>query len=79
MFLYLLLSLGEGDIWRNIGFVIWLYFDMLYGWFENFDSLDEVYLVMFVRILYCIEGYVFILQFMSYVDDGNSKVMIVFG
>lgn len=57
--LYLLLSPGEGDIWRNLGFAIRLYFDMSHGRFENLDSLDEGHLAMLARTLYCIEGYVF--------------------
>jgi hypothetical protein len=61
MSLYLLLSPGEGDIWRNIGFAIRLYFDMSHGRFENLDSLDEAHLAMLARTLYCIEGYAFTL------------------
>ena len=56
--IYLLLSPGQGDIWRNLGFAIRLYFDMSHGRFENLDSLDESHLAMLARTLYCIEGYV---------------------
>lgn len=56
--IYLLLSPAHGDIWRNLGFAIRLYFDMSHGRFENLDSLDESHLAMLARTLYCIEGYI---------------------
>lgn len=55
---YLLLSPGGGDIWRNLGFAIRLYFDMSHGRSENIEDLDEGQLAMLARTLYCIEGYV---------------------
>ncbi|OKL59542.1 hypothetical protein UA08_05364 [Talaromyces atroroseus] len=56
MCIYLLLSPGGGDIWRNLGFAIRLYFDMSHGRFENINGLDEGHLTMLARTLYCIEG-----------------------
>ncbi|KAH8669104.1 hypothetical protein BX600DRAFT_549316 [Xylariales sp. PMI_506] len=54
--IYLLWSPGAGDIWRNVGFAIRLYFDMSHGRLENFNDLDEAHLTMLARTLYCIEG-----------------------
>lgn len=56
--IYLLLSPSGGDIWRNLGFAIRLYFDMSHGRSENINDLDEGRLAMLARTLYCIEGYV---------------------
>ncbi|CRG88381.1 Oleate activated transcription factor 3 [Talaromyces islandicus] len=54
--IYLLLSPGGGDVWRNLGFAIRLYFDMSHGRFENINGLDEGHLTMLARTLYCVEG-----------------------
>ncbi|CAH0053871.1 unnamed protein product [Clonostachys solani] len=53
--IYLLLSPGSGDIWRNLGFAIRLHFDMSHGRSENM-YLDEGHHTMLARTLYCIEG-----------------------
>lgn len=59
--IYLLLSPGSGDIWRNLGFAIRLHFDMSHGRSENM-YLDEGHHTMLARTLYCIEGYVLTLE-----------------
>ncbi|KAH8887191.1 hypothetical protein GQ53DRAFT_328240 [Thozetella sp. PMI_491] len=77
--IYLLLSPGGGDIWRNLGFAIRLYFDMSHGRFENINDLDEGHLAMLARTLYCIEGYVQIPESRHWADEESRKVTIAFG
>jgi Fungal specific transcription factor domain len=77
--IYLLLSPGGGDVWRNLGFAIRLYFDMSHGRFENINGLDEGHLAMLARTLYCIEGYVLIPEWKALTDNECRKVTTAFG
>lgn len=77
--IYLLLSPGQGDIWRNLGFAIRLYFDMSHGRFENLNSLDEGHLTMLARTLYCIERSVYATRSRCLADNLSSKVAVAFG
>ncbi|CAG9993193.1 unnamed protein product [Clonostachys byssicola] len=69
--IYLLLSPGSGDIWRNLGFAIRLHFDMSHGRSENL-YLDEGHHTMLARTLYCIEGYELTLAACDTVNEGIS-------
>ena len=54
--IYLLLSPSSGDIWRNLGFAIRLFFDLSH---RSFVEGDEELLLfhMLTRTLYCLERY----------------------
>jgi hypothetical protein len=52
--IYLILSPASGDIWRNLGFAIRLYFDLSHRPSEN-DDTDEELMIMLFRTLYCLE------------------------
>lgn len=54
---YLLLSPGSGDIWRNLGFSIRMYFDLAHRPIET-DDMDDGLMDMLCRALYCLEGQV---------------------
>lgn len=56
--IYLLLSPGSGDIWRNLGFAIRTYFDLAHRPLET-DDIDDGLMDMLCRTLYCLEGQVF--------------------
>jgi hypothetical protein len=55
--IYLLLSPGSGDIWRNLGFAIRMYFDIAHRPLET-DDMDDGLMHMLCRTVYCIEGQV---------------------
>jgi hypothetical protein len=56
--MYLLLSPSTGDIWRNLGFAVRLYFDMAHRPTEGDEELFDGQLHMLSRTIYCIEWYV---------------------
>ncbi|KAH6673871.1 fungal-specific transcription factor domain-containing protein [Halenospora varia] len=51
--IYLLLDPGSGDLWRNLGFSIRLYFDMVHR--PSDDEIERELAVMLYRALYCLE------------------------
>ena len=53
--IYLLLSPESGDLWRNLGFAIRLYFDLSHRPSE--DEIDKTLLAMLFRTLYSLERY----------------------
>ncbi|OIW25533.1 hypothetical protein CONLIGDRAFT_497913 [Coniochaeta ligniaria NRRL 30616] len=55
--IYILLSPGSGDIWRNLGFAIRMYFDLAHRPLET-DDMDDGLMHMLCRTVYCIEGQV---------------------
>ncbi|KAG9234312.1 fungal-specific transcription factor domain-containing protein [Amylocarpus encephaloides] len=52
--IYLLFTPGSGDLWRNLGFSIRLYFDMVHRPSSGGESETEL-AVMLYRTLYCLE------------------------
>lgn len=56
--IYLLFSPDSGDIWRNLGFAIRLYFDLSHRPTEH-DNMDEELMTMLFRTLYSLERYIF--------------------
>lgn len=54
--LYLLLSPSAGDIWRNLGFAIRLFFDLSHRSFVEGDEELQLF-HMLTRTLYCLERY----------------------
>jgi hypothetical protein len=55
--IYLLLCPGSGDIWRNLGFAIRMYFDLAHRPLET-DDMDDGLMDMLCRTVYCLEGQV---------------------
>ncbi|KAH8667049.1 hypothetical protein BX600DRAFT_285340 [Xylariales sp. PMI_506] len=53
--IYLLLTPSAGDIWRNLGFAVRLYFDLSHRPAETSDPRDTSQLCMLSRTLYCLE------------------------
>ena len=53
---YILLNPGSGDIWRNLGFAIRLFFDLSHRSFVEGDAELRLF-HMLTRTLYCLERY----------------------
>lgn len=51
--IYLLLDPGAGDIWRNLGLAIRLYFDIVHR--PSYDEREKELALMLYRTLYCLE------------------------